>query len=273
MYKAIVSDLDGTLFNENSLLSPYTVSVLRRAADAGLKVILATGRHHTDLQMIVEQTLGIPAYRISENGGVAFSPQGERLIYHPIAPQVVRRLVKVAEQAPDEVYLHLYKGDRWFVNKHDAVSVTHQNQSGFMFRITDYAQWEDFEDCTKMCFMARDAASVAFMERAVREVVDPSLSFYWTMNTCFEAMDSRADKGAALTRILQREGIGPQEVIAFGDGLNDLNMLRTAGTGVVMGNAVAQLAEALPGHPVIGTNREDAVAHYLDSQVLRAFAR
>ena len=137
-----------------------------------------------------------------------------------------------------------------------------------MFQVTDYSTWFDFQDCTKLCFMARDAASVAFMEQAVREVSDPRLSFFWTMNTCFEAMDIHADKGAALTRILQHAGIRPEETIAFGDGLNDLNMLRSAGCGVVMGNAVAQLAEALKDHPRIGTNRQDAVAHYIEQHIL-----
>ena len=268
MYKAIVSDLDGTLFDQNSLITSYTADTLRRAAAAGIKIVLATGRHHTDLQMIAEKALGIPVYRASENGGVVFSPQGERIAYHPIAPDLVRRLTDIMTDAPQQVYLHLYKDDRWFVDKYDAVSVSHQNQSGFMFEVADYFSFQDFEDCTKMCFMARDSRAVEFMDRTVRRITDPRLSFFWTMNTCFEAMDARADKGAAVALILKREGIRPEETIAFGDGLNDLNMLRMAGKGILMGNAVPQLAHALPDHEIIGTNRENAVAHYIEERVL-----
>ena len=258
-YKAIVSDLDGTLFDADSRITPRT---------AALKIILATGRHHADLRGIVETGLGIPVYRVSENGGVVFSPQEERLVYHPMAPDIVRRLTEVMADAPQEVYLHLYKGERWFVNKYDVVSVTHQNQSGFLFEVADYSTFPDFEDCTKMCFMARDERAVAFMDRTVRKVRDPRLSFFWTMNTCFEAMDIHADKGVAVKGILQREGIRPEEVLAFGDGLNDLNMLRLAGKGIVMGNAVPQLVEALPHNERIGTNREEAVAQYIEQHVL-----
>lgn len=267
-YKAIVSDLDGTLFDADSRITPRTAAALRAAAQAGLKIILATGRHHTDLRGIAEKGLGIPVYRVSENGGVVFSPQEERLVYHPMAPDIVRRLTEVMAEAPREVYLHLYKGERWFVNKYDAVSVTHQNQSGFLFELADYSTFPDFEDCTKMCFMARDERAVEFMDRTVRKVRDPRLSFFWTMNTCFEAMDIHADKGVAVAGILQREGIRPEEVLAFGDGLNDLNMLRLAGKGIVMGNAVPQLAEALPHNERIGTNREEAVAQYIEQHVL-----
>ena len=72
----------------------------------------------------------------------------------------------------------------------------------------------------------------------------------------------------AVKGILQREGIRPEEVLAFGDGLNDLNMLRLAGKGIVMGNAVPQLVEALPHNERIDTNREEAVAQYIEQHVL-----
>lgn len=267
MYKAIISDLDGTLFDEKSMISPYTAQVLRTAAAQGIRIILATGRHHTDLQMIAETALGIPVYRVSENGGVAFSPEGKRIVYHPMAPDVVARLLSLPG-APDQVYFHLYKGDKWYVNKHDAVSVTHQNQSGFMFEVADYAAFPDFEDCTKICFMARDERSTRYMEQTVKQAADPRLSFFWTMNSCFEAMDIRADKGRAVREILAIEGIDAAETLAFGDGLNDLNMLREAGKGVVMGNAVPQLREALPDHEVTGLNTENAVARYIERHVL-----
>lgn len=267
MIKAIVSDLDGTLFNEHSLMSDYSASVLRRAHIQGIKIILATGRHHTDLKMIAEKALGIPVYRVSENGGVAFSPQDERIIYHPMAEDIVKRLVSVPD-APEKVYIHLYKDDKWYVDKYDAVSVTHQPQSGFLFEVADYRSFADFRDCTKICFMARDEQSVQYMDRTVKAVTDPRLSFFWTMNTCFEAMSSLADKGVAVKNILDREGIPPEEAIAFGDGLNDLGMLRTVGKGIVMGNAVSQLIDALPGHEIIGTNREDAMAHYVEKHLL-----
>ena len=267
MIKAIVSDLDGTLFNPDSLMSDYSADVLRRAHAKGIQIILATGRHHTDLKMIAEKALGIPVYRVSENGGVAFSPADERIIYHPMAEDIVERLVNVKD-APEKVYIHLYKGDKWYVNEYDAVSVTHQPQSGFLFEVADYRSFPDFKDCTKICFMARDKESVRFMDRTVKVVTDPRLSFFWTMNSCFEAMSNLADKGVAVKNILDREGIRPEEAIAFGDGLNDLGMLRTVGKGILMGNAVPQLIEALPGHETIGTNREDAMAHYVEKHIL-----
>jgi len=58
-------------------------------------------------------------------------------------------------------------------------------------------------------------------------------------------------------------GLRPEEVIAFGDGPNDLEMLRCAGKGVLMANAAPELRATLPDLEVIGPHAEEAVAHYL----------
>ena len=60
-YKAIVSDLDGTLFDADSRITPRTAAALRAAAQAGLKIILATGRHHADPPRIGATRVGITA--------------------------------------------------------------------------------------------------------------------------------------------------------------------------------------------------------------------
>ena len=76
-------------------------------------------------------------------------------------------------------------------------------------------------------------------------------------------MHRGVSKGMAIKEILSREGISLEESIAFGDGLNDLDMLSTVGKGLLMGNCNYKLTDALPDHEVIGTNDEDGVARYL----------
>jgi len=77
-------------------------------------------------------------------------------------------------------------------------------------------------------------------------------------------MAGGVSKGAALEGVRDRLQLDKSEVIAFGDGLNDLEMLRAAGTGVLMGNAHPQLKAALLGNPVIGRPEDEAVAHHLE---------
>ena len=258
--------MDGTLFNERSVISPYSREVFRSAYDKGYKIVIATGRHHDDARRIVEDGLGIEAYKISANGASIYTPNDIRIAYHPIEEDLVRKLV--ALETPKEVYIHLYMGDKWYCDKDDIDSRIHQAMTGFMYEITDYKTFDSFNDCTKMCFIARDEEGIKYMVRTVEEMKDDRLSFFFTMARCFEAMDHKADKALALNEVIKAEGIDKSEVIAFGDGMNDLNMLRLAGKGLVMGNAVEELKKSLPKCQIIEPNSQDSVARYIEKHLL-----
>ena len=81
-------------------------------------------------------------------------------------------------------------------------------------------------------------------------------------------MAQGVSKGAALARVAERLGVALGEVIAFGDGMNDLEMLQLVGKGVRMANADPRLQEALPHLEEIGNNREESVARYLEELFL-----
>lgn len=266
MYKAIITDLDGTLFNGESLISDYSADVLRRAEKKGYVIIIATGRHHADADYIVRNTLGIKAYRISSNGGTIVSPEGRTIARRLIKEDLAEKLLSI--EVPEKVYVHLYKGDKWYADKYDEGSVCHQALSGFMFETADLRNMDDYKYCSKICFIARDEEGIRFMNDTVEQFKDPRLSFFFTMARCFEAMDKDADKGLAVKQVLRLEGIDKSRAVAFGDGMNDKGMLEYAGKGIVMGNAVAELKNALPDNEVIGPNTEDSVARYIEKYML-----
>lgn len=266
MHKAIITDLDGTLFNGESLISGYSADIIRRAEKKGFTIIIATGRHHADADYIVRNALGIKAYCISSNGGTIVSPEGLTISRHLIKEDLAEKLLSI--NVPKKVYVHLYKGDKWYADKYDEGSVCHQALSGFMFETADLKNMDNYADCSKICFIARDDEGIRFMNDTVEQFKDPRLSFFFTMARCFEAMDKNADKGLAVEQVLRLEGIDRSQAIAFGDGMNDKGMLEYAGKGIVMGNAVAELKNALPHNEVTGFNTEDAVAQYIEKHLL-----
>lgn len=266
MKKAIVTDLDGTLFNEKSIISQYTAEILRDASEKGYQIIIASGRHYMDVNYIIHDFLKIPAYGISANGSSIMSPEGKMIIKHFLDEDLTKKLLTL--DVPKDVYIHLYKGKKWYCNKHDEGSVVHQAMTGFMFDVVDYADFDDFADCTKICFIARSEEGIKYMEKTVNEMKDPRLSFFFTMARCFEAMDKKADKALALNDILRLEGISKENVFAFGDGMNDKEMLKLAGRGLVMENAVKELKDSMPPQCIIGKNSDDAVARYIEENIL-----
>ena len=76
-----------------------------------------------------------------------------------------------------------------------------------------------------------------------------------------------ADKGSALRRCGARLGFGVEDIVAFGDSLNDLTMLTTAGCGVCVANGRDDVKQKV-GH-VCGTNEEDGVAHFIEDFILK----
>jgi len=93
-----------------------------------------------------------------------------------------------------------------------------------------------------------------------------SLSIAFSTPTCLEAMQKGVNKGNAVKAVLGLMGRDPAEAIAFGDGMNDKEMLTLVGHGVVMGNAHSRLKETLPELPQALTNDEDGVADYLQQR-------
>ena len=76
-------------------------------------------------------------------------------------------------------------------------------------------------------------------------------------------MAAEVSKGHALEAVAKSLDLNLENCIAFGDGMNDAEMLEMAGKGLVMGTSHHKVKEALPNNEVIGSNEDDAVAHYL----------
>lgn len=93
--------------------------------------------------------------------------------------------------------------------------------------------------------------------------LDKELNIVTSQPTCLEVMDKSVNKGEALKTLLEYEKIDTEEVIAFGDALNDKEMLELVGKGIIMGNGDKKLQELLPKCEVIGTSDDDSEAKYL----------
>jgi hydroxymethylpyrimidine pyrophosphatase-like HAD family hydrolase len=87
--------------------------------------------------------------------------------------------------------------------------------------------------------------------------------------TCLEVMAGGVSKGHALEAVSKAMGYGLKDCIAFGDGMNDAEMLSMAGKGCIMGNAHQRLKDLLPELEVIRTNGDNAVPHYLRKLFLK----
>ena len=258
MFKVVVSDLDGTLLNNQHQISPHTRRTLHRLTERGIRFMVATGRHHIDVQSI-RDTLGLDIFLITANGAVVHDKQDNCIYNQTIPPQLAQELVEI-ERLPN-IDLHLYQGDEWLVEAESPELLAYHQESGFTYRVVDPVTL-DKQGINKI-FYTGEHPDLVELENRLLTYFGDRLSIAFSTPTCLEAMPKGVNKGNAVKAVLELNGYQLQDAIAFGDGMNDFEMLSMAGRGVVMGNAHSRLKDALPGHPQALTNDEDGVAEYL----------
>lgn len=258
-YKLVVSDLDGTLLTPEHRVGDYTRSILRGLREQGVELALASGRHFEDVRA-VSKLFGNGVCTISSNGAAVYDGDGQVMEMTAIEPACLDFLVR--DPAFASVHTNLYCAHEWLVERPEPALLVYHAESGFGYRVVDFRRLED-QPVLKVFFFG-DNSELRELEGYIGERCAEKVTTTFSLPITLEVMAGGVSKGAALERVCERRGIGVSEVIAFGDGLNDLEMLRTAGLGVVMGNADPRLKRALASHRVIGANAEEAVARHLD---------
>lgn len=226
----IALDLDGTLLNSKKMISPASISALQSAQQTGVKIILATGRSHSEALPYYQQ-LQLTEPMICCNGSY---------LYHPRQQQILRPLA-----------LDIHKVEQlrlWF------------SQQILQPHIYTY---DDF--VLQISLIHRKTSLLRQTEEFARQEL--SLNCSWSWHHQLDITQAGCDKGKSLLWYAQQQKIALDEIIVFGDNDNDAGMLQMVGKGIAMGNG-SVLAKAC-ADCVIGHNNTDAIADFLDAQGFR----
>ena len=262
-------DLDGTLLNAAKELTPRNRSALERAADKGIQIVPTTGRL---FQAIPEEIRAFPflRYAITINGAAVFDTlTGDNLYRAEIPLENAIGIMSYLDQFP--VIYDCYK-----------------DNGGLMTR----SMWDQAEVFAPNAYYVR---SIRTMRKPVPELkefllqqggsvqkiqlfsTDPALrtallkelplrfdglSVSSSVERNVEINHKDANKGAALMGLASRLGLTRSQVMSFGDGLNDISMIREAGVGVAMQNAVEEVKSA--ADLITGSCEESGVAQVIE---------
>jgi len=254
--KAVISDLDGTLLNEAHGLSETTIQMVRKLEEKGILFVIATGRHFRDVLKIKER-LGAKPYLITANGATVCDQEGA-LMYESVIPkEIVSELL--ALETTEDVYKNIYQNDLWLMDRPSKIFDDYYQGDDFRYTLCNFE--ERLEIPTNKVFFTSENNDAlipiyTYIKAHYADVVDTTFS----LPQVLEVMAKGTNKGVALKRVLEQRGISLTECMAFGDGLNDLEMLDAVGKGFIMANGDTKLKEALSHIEVIGAHYEDAVA-------------
>lgn len=263
MYQVIATDLDGTLLNSEHQIDPFTVATLQELEARGLRFVIATGRHFRDVTGI-RDVLGIRPYLITSNGARVHDVHDVPIHAQDLPPEIVRRLI-----APDitgthrRVIVNLFVDDAWLIDREAPELLTFHQDSGFCYDVMNLAAHDGY-GVAKVLYIG-DPVDLGALERNLACCFGDALYVTYSLPNCLEVMAASVSKGRALAFVLGQLGVRPECCVAFGDNMNDVDMLESVGYPFMMGNANPGLIARLPHVPRIGHNFEAAVAHHLRS--------
>ncbi|MBV7300957.1 Cof-type HAD-IIB family hydrolase [Enterovibrio paralichthyis] len=265
MYKIVASDLDGTLLTPEHTIAPYTRDVLQRLHAKGEHFVFATGRHHIDVAHI-RKSVGIPACMITSNGARVHDENDNLIFSRNVDSALVAQLVEMVKN-DETITIHIYRENDWLLNRVDEDLEKYHKDSGFSATLFDVDN-PPTEDVAKIFFIRHDHDYLTGYEKKFNEIFGDKVSVAFSTPFCLEVMASGVSKGDALKAVAEIKGFSLNECIAFGDGMNDVEMLSAANKGLIMATAHPRVKATLPDNEVIGSNADEAVAHYLEDHLL-----
>ena len=244
--KLLVLDIDGTLTNTQKDITPKTLEAILNIERMGHAVALASGRPTGGMRRYVDELelAKYGNYAISYNGACVTNMQTNEMVYKNALPDYVAPwMLDYARE--HGLGMCIYDGNTVVCG-------------------TDV---DRYMDMFKALLTAPPVRAAEHEKRLARRFIG-RLSIYRSEPYFIEVMPRGVDKGAAIAGLIERLGMEREDVIACGDGLNDLAMIRYAGLGVAMGNAQSEIKAA--ADVVTGTNDEDGIVSVIEQYILNA---
>ncbi|MBC1687716.1 HAD family phosphatase [Listeria welshimeri] len=276
--QAIILDIDGTLLNDDKKISPETKKTLITAQQNGVKLILASGRPTTGMHLYAEQ-LEMEKYH-----GLLVSYNGAKVVDCQTKEELFNQTLTIAEgkavlehMKQFEVKVMIDKDDYMYVNnvydcyipyKGEEINIIQYESRGGNFKLCEKEDLAAFLDYRINKILT--AGDPDYMQKNYQAMMAPfknTLNCVFTADFYFEFTAKNIDKAKALDTVLTPMGIHAENIIAFGDGHNDITMVKYAGTGIAMDNAVPELKAV--ANSITLSNNKDGIAHVLNNFIKR----
>ena len=262
-------DLDGTLLGGGRSLTQKTKEVMERVAAKGINLVIISGRRFEVVPQDVRE-LTFMRYFALCNGAVIYDKFEDRILYQSDIP--FDEAMKLYDSLVDytEVYVDCYHDDGSWVDVKDYARidefVSDQSHRDLLHNtrtsVNDLRQSliERGKSVQKFQSIYK-STEIRDKEQKRIAALYPDLVFAGSMTYNIEITTREATKGICLLKLTELLGLRREQTIAFGDGSNDISMLRCAGTGYAMENAPDYVkAEA---DKIAPSNTEDGVAQVL----------
>lgn len=262
-YKLLVLDLDGTLTNSKKEMSARTKETLIKAQERGITIVLASGRPTYGIVPLAEELelAKYGGYILSFNGGTIINWKTKEVIHESvISSEKLPLLHDIAVQ--NEVEILSYQNENIIS---EAPKNEYVKYEAFLNKMS-IKEVKSFSEAIQFpvpkCLIVGNPEKLVLLEKEMNGIFGYEMSIYRSEPFFLELMPSNIDKAQSLQKLLLYTGNTREEMIACGDGFNDLSMIKFAGMGVAMANAQPAVKEA--SDFITLSNEEDGVAHVVE---------
>lgn len=265
-FKMLVVDIDDTLVNSQNTISPETIAGIQAMQAAGYAFVLASGRPTASV-LAIAQSLGMdhyPEFIISFNGAVLMNAlTGETLFSQAILDQDIPVILDTLKS--HDLSALTYDETHILIDRENAYTHVEEELTSIPTRY-DSAFFESINTPLPKFIGVGDPQVVSELESRLQGKIGQATRMVTSKPFYLEIMHETVSKGDAITALCQHLGISLDQVIAMGDGNNDIQMLEVAGKGVAVANASpAMLAIA---DEVAPSNDANGVLHIINKYFL-----
>lgn len=260
--RLIALDLDDTLLSNDLQISPQAKRAIRLAVSRGVAVTLATGRMFASA-LPFAQELGLDLPLITYQGALVKYADG-RVVYHrPIPLETARELVDFI--LPYGYHLNVYLNDELFMQEDSPEGQRYAAIAKVPVHLVPDLRKIMNTEPTKLVIIAQASQLDGLADDLAVRFGD-SINITKSKPYFLELAHPQATKGKALATLAESLNIEAHQVMAVGDSPNDLDMIKYAGFGVAMRNAVEEVKKY--AHYITSSNDDDGVAEVIEKFVL-----
>ncbi len=268
MYKLILCDLDATLLDDNKNIPNINIVNIKKAIDKGCRFVLSSGRSNMSLNNFNKE-LGLNVkgcYCIGYNGGIIYEVDSLRvLIEHLLEGKFAVKAVRLCREY--NVDLMVYYNERLYFEKPSERINLYAKRSKLIPIQVDNLENVCANDVSKVIIIGRNCILKDIEGEVYNRKMDSEMTTFFSADDLYEFNPLNIDKGTALDELSNILKIDKSKIIAIGDNMNDISMIRKAGLGVAVRNGTDEI-KAAADYITEKTNNEGAVAEVIEKFVL-----
>lgn len=264
----VVTDLDGTLLTEKKEVTEKTRKAIHALKEHGILFGIASGRP-VESTLLLSKDWGIEqdiSFLIGMNGGTIYDCNTEQKEEYCL--MAGETILEIIEHFKDmNVLLHILVGNHRYTNLSTPETIEHATLFGEIETQVDLNEFLKGKQINKLLLHLLDPNDMTEVKRRAATFSSPLYTSFQTAKNLYEYVNPNIHKGFGIEKVCKHFNIPAEEVVAFGDAQNDLELLEYAGTGVAVKNACDEI-KAIANYVSEYTNEEDALGHYIDECIL-----